>query len=84
MVVIVDELASGVLLLANATSPLYVAVNTWVPTFNAVVVYVAVPFTSALVPRAVDPSMKVTVPPVGVVVLGGSTVTVAVSTSEWP
>ncbi len=35
-------------------------------------------------PSRVAPSMKLTVPPVGVVPLGGSVVTVAVNTSFWP
>ena len=44
----------------------------------------AVPELSGAVPNEVLPLRNVTVPPLGVPLLGGATVTVAVKVSVWP
>ena len=64
-------------------APLYEAVNEWLPA-GSVADIIAFPLTRLAVPSVFDPSLNVTEPPVGMVELGGSVVTVAVRTSEVP
>src|SRR5205085_1089731 len=71
-------------LLAKTASPLYTAVMVWVPRVSAALVTVACPLLpTAPVPSVELPSKNVTVP-VGVPLLGGGTLTVAVKVMDWP
>ena len=68
----------------KSASPPYVAVIEFWPKGSAEVVKTAIPAFIGAVPSVVVPSMKVTVPPVGVAVLGALAATFATRVTLWP